>query len=726
MNNMNIQFGYLGFLVKLESYSKAVAHIIKSLSAFIRYGALVEIIDQTQESARFLAVVSDVRETVPYPIPDVERLDELLERLMRSGAKPEEVNAVFQAIMSPTQGLIRLTSMVEVDLTILGRIDEKENMLRDIGRPPRPTSIVREPDIDLLQKLLGRANQRLRIGSLAYLEKVFSYLDLSKLNMHVAILGQTGSGKTETVKRILYEVARIWWSNNNSTINPHSIVMLDPVGEYLGYPYHSEETISLLEALAKEGLVNNTKLTIIVPYDPRFIGKNMLKKELRRLLNNVQKTIKNTRLLLFNKDEIILCDSRNCNIVSHYEALELINNLDRLVLSVPHPDIFDLEELEDIKALEEHQLLSLYNVAEEAELALLQHVKALHMLRDILYIANILYKQKTSFQWPSTIDRQHIDYICFKCCDENQFDSKDEYNKSILQEIIKAIIASLMRQSSTQRLNHYINRLSPLNVWTAYLTGCHTHSDDCVLGVDSVTSLIALCCEARSNLQRKKEIYERLEKRLLAISRAIYSATILHQATLSALLRRMNMLRGYTASSLNENLFNAIARRLRQGVVFIHLAPPSTGEVDLILALLLRTLLTDAIRSYRPGQQYVIVIEEAHNYAPASQETYPKKVLRRYAREGRKWGLSLIMVSQRPAGLDSTILSQAATLIALRMTNPEDIRAVETSVETSSQDLARRLPDLEQGQALVSGLAVPERRIPLLVRVEMLRPKQKQ
>jgi hypothetical protein len=81
-------------------------------------------------------------------------------------------------------------------------------------------------------------------------------------------------------------------------------------------------------------------------------------------------------------------------------------------------------------------------------------------------------------------------------------------------------------------------------------------------------------------------------------------------------------------------------------------------------------------------------------------------------------------VSQRPGFIDPDVLSQAATLIALRTTNPDDLAGVRRSVESASQELVERLPDLEPGQAIISGLAVPERRVPLLTKVNMLAPRR--
>jgi len=67
-------------------------------------------------------------------------------------------------------------------------------------------------------------------------------------------------------------------------------------------------------------------------------------------------------------------------------------------------------------------------------------------------------------------------------------------------------------------------------------------------------------------------------------------------------------------------------------------------------------------------------------------------------------------------------MSQTATLVALRVTNPDDIAGLRRGAESASQEFIEKLPDLEQGQTVVAGIAVPERRIPLVVKVEKLKP----
>jgi len=91
-----------------------------------------------------------------------------------------------------------------------------------------------------------------------------------------------------------------------------------------------------------------------------------------------------------------------------------------------------------------------------------------------------------------------------------------------------------------------------------------------------------------------------------------------------------------------------------------------------------------------------VVVEEAHNYAPAyveKEESFPSRsTLRRVATEGRKFGFSLCIVSQRPSRLDSTVLSQCNSQVILRVVNPEDQRYIRLTVESLQRPICGYSP----------------------------------
>ena len=125
----------------------------------------------------------------------------------------------------------------------------------------------------------------------------------------------------------------------------------------------------------------------------------------------------------------------------------------------------------------------------------------------------------------------------------------------------------------------------------------------------------------------------------------------------------------------------------------------------------------------RGAQPILVVCEEAHRYAPADKRLGfepTKEALARIAKEGRKYGLSLCMVSQRPSELDIGILSQCNTVFAFRMTSLKDQEFVRGIVTDNAYGLLDFLPSLGDAEAIVAGQAVA---VPMRVRLAELPPE---
>ncbi|RLE70582.1 MAG: hypothetical protein DRJ43_01700 [Thermoprotei archaeon] len=110
----------------------------------------------------------------------------------------------------------------------------------------------------------------------------------------------------------------------------------------------------------------------------------------------------------------------------------------------------------------------------------------------------------------------------------------------------------------------------------------------------------------------------------------------------------------------------------------------------------------------------LVVVEEAHLYAPQGRWSPAREVLEKIAKEGRKFGIGLGVVSQRPRELSQTLLAQCGTLIALRTVNPEDQRHILSSMEDVAREMIEGLSGLRIGEALISGPAAP---LPAIVNV---------
>ncbi|MFP3895891.1 MAG: ATP-binding protein [Anaerolineales bacterium] len=147
-------------------------------------------------------------------------------------------------------------------------------------------------------------------------------------------------------------------------------------------------------------------------------------------------------------------------------------------------------------------------------------------------------------------------------------------------------------------------------------------------------------------------------------------------------------------------------------------------EQQVIVATLLRRLnqaRMDTVRqrtsrgdeNYLPYPAFVLM-EEAHNYAPAGTEVVTTQILKQILSEGRKFGVSVGLISQRPGKLDSDVLSQCMTQCIMRIVNPIDQSRVAESVESVGRDLIRELPALSRGQVIVAGASV---NTPVMVQV---------
>ncbi len=119
----------------------------------------------------------------------------------------------------------------------------------------------------------------------------------------------------------------------------------------------------------------------------------------------------------------------------------------------------------------------------------------------------------------------------------------------------------------------------------------------------------------------------------------------------------------------------------------------------------------------------LIVMEEAHNYLGTNNNNRAAAVVRRIVKEGRKYGIGAMVVSQRPSEIDPTILSQCGTTVSLRLTNSNDKGIVANTVSDNLSGLVNMLPILKTGESIIVGEAV---RMPMRANIyfppEALRP----
>jgi DNA helicase HerA-like ATPase len=110
-------------------------------------------------------------------------------------------------------------------------------------------------------------------------------------------------------------------------------------------------------------------------------------------------------------------------------------------------------------------------------------------------------------------------------------------------------------------------------------------------------------------------------------------------------------------------------------------------------------------------QPLLIALEEAHNYLRSGEHSIASRTVQRIAKEGRKYGVGLLLVTQRPSELDETVLSQCGTIVALRMNNTKDRGYVAAAIQDELQTIVDLLPSLRTGEGIISGegVSIPSR-----------------
>lgn len=120
------------------------------------------------------------------------------------------------------------------------------------------------------------------------------------------------------------------------------------------------------------------------------------------------------------------------------------------------------------------------------------------------------------------------------------------------------------------------------------------------------------------------------------------------------------------------------------------------------------------------NQPLFVVLDEAHLFVPDGDSSLAHDTLSMIAKEGRKYGTGLMIVTQRPSELDSTVMSQCGSMIALRLTNGSDRSKVAAAVPDDLGGLVDQLPTLRTGEGLFLGEILP---IPSRVRIRKARNK---
>ncbi|MEM3939797.1 MAG: DNA double-strand break repair helicase HerA [Saccharolobus sp.] len=179
------------------------------------------------------------------------------------------------------------------------------------------------------------------------------------------------------------------------------------------------------------------------------------------------------------------------------------------------------------------------------------------------------------------------------------------------------------------------------------------------------------------------------------------------------------------ASVISLSAPDVIERIERGKVNVVNLAQLDEDSMDAVVSHYLRRILDsrkEYLRKKTGGLRFplITVIEEAHIFLSKNDNTLTKYWASRIAREGRKFGIGLVVVSQRPKGLDENILSQMTNKIILKIVEPTDKKYILESSDNLTEDLVEQLSSLDIGEAIIIGKIV---KMPAIVKIDKFEGK---
>lgn len=204
-------------------------------------------------------------------------------------------------------------------------------------------------------------------------------------------------------------------------------------------------------------------------------------------------------------------------------------------------------------------------------------------------------------------------------------------------------------------------------------------------------------------------------------------ARLTRQRDLDSLLRVRDYIMRFQSNYEDLLTSDDILANMKTGYLnVVSLSGFDENQMRIIVSYILRNILNGRIKYVRGKMDVkrvcpiveapvLVIIEEGHIFAPKGEESDVVRWLSRIAREGRKFGVGMGIISQRPKKLNEDILSQCNTKIILRIVEPNDQRYVQQASEQISEDLLSDIASLGRGEAVIVGSAV---KIPVAVKIK--------
>jgi DNA helicase HerA-like ATPase len=204
------------------------------------------------------------------------------------------------------------------------------------------------------------------------------------------------------------------------------------------------------------------------------------------------------------------------------------------------------------------------------------------------------------------------------------------------------------------------------------------------------------------------------------------------------LLTRIDSLRNDTrysfmfpGISISDNMVSVLQRILRRPVdgkpiTILNMAGVPAEVADVVISFVCRTIFAAGVWAEDPRiAPLLLVCEEAHRYVPRDESlgfAPTRKALGAIAKEGRKYGISLGLITQRPSEISESILSQCGTLFALRMSNDKDQTFIKHAMPEGADGFIKILPTLRTQECVVVGEGVE---MPMRIKLDDLSPDRR-
>lgn len=490
---------------------------------------------------------------------------------------------------------------------------------------------------------------------------------------HAAILGNTGSGKSCTLTSILRNVFRFKYNGEASLSNAH-IVIFDTNGEY--------KDAFLPEEKVKEKLKQEVEeLKLINAY---YYGGEGEVKVPYWLMNW------GDFKYLFNPGEGVQAPVLNRAIGLAKNEVEIVNK--------GFPSVY-IQYIQDI--------IVQINGSAEDYWKIKNYAEVISGLKDKNF---------------SLKSGEKLNDILVKIPDGNSYNKPNPSMIADITNSLKSFISGMEEENTDIKVTNEQN--IDLPIWFSYQYLCKKFLDAAINQEGVSNNRIA---EFMSTLRLRMNSF--LNDKRIAIPLMLKDT---EEANKNILPQFISLLLGdYNRYFGKEDCKNFIKEynvktdsknSNTNQITIIDVSQLPFEVLETVTGLLGRIIL-EFVANFLPEQRgkfpIVIVLEEAQNYIAEEKESIAKTVFERIAREGRKYGLSLVVSSQRPSELSKTVLSQCNSFIIHRLQNPEDQKYVRGLISSANADLLEQLPIIPQQHAIITGDCV---RTPIQVRIDDVTP----